>query len=166
MKILYVEDDGIYAWAQAEQAVAIRPDLDFHHGSDYAFTAQKFREKGPFDLVISDYRVPGRTPGSNGGADLYQLVAGSVPFLFLSNSAPAKIIADLHKRGLSIDPQDIFPKSLSSNSLLKVIERAQDKYRIAPRRLPGALKPFETSATGGDPSNIVFGPWPKLAHGS
>jgi CheY-like chemotaxis protein len=112
-RILYVEDEDDVATAHVGWVRNNFPDIEIIHADSYK-KAIELLKKLSFDLVVSDFKFPGKEPSSKtGGIDLFRFIINEfsqMPFHFLSGSFD-EIKELLESNRLPMRPTDkIFPK--------------------------------------------------------
>ena len=135
MRILYTEDSPAIYGSALEllgilQGNGKLADFEVFHTADYAAAVDLLSNNGPFDAIISDYRIPGRNASlRTGGMDLLIYVRqqlGNLPFVFLSSTPPENILEVADRLGVRLNKEDIFDKSLTL--ITGVLEIVQERF--------------------------------------
>ena len=125
MKVLYIEDSPVLSLMNVEVAGLLCPEAQISHACDFQEAEKLLKTDSAFDLIVSDFCFPEREPHTiNGGVDFYELVtqeAPSIPFFFLSASAPEDILYQLWGRDLTIDPHNVFDKDASLSDIIQKV---------------------------------------------
>ena len=112
--ILLVEDDQM----QAEALAAVFSDIGYHVIVAHdAGDAMAFRSPH-LDLIVSDYRLPGRRSGVDIVASLRQAYARSIPAIIMTGDTQASIALEVARAGC-----DIVHKPCHPNVLINTLTR-------------------------------------------
>lgn len=142
MRLLLADDqelvrDTIAAFLQTA------PDLVVDTVSDLHGAICAVRERGPYDLVLLDYMMPGMN-GLHGFAQMRK-AQGSKPVAILSGSAPRHVA----EQALAMGAQGFLPKTMSTRSLIAAIRFMAAGEIYAPILMAPAANTAETRGPTG-----------------
>jgi len=134
MRLLLADDHTIVREAIGAFLTRVAGDIAIVEASTLEQAVERAGEKGPFDLVVLDYNMP----GMNGlaGLDIMRSAVGSIPIAIFSGQITAEEASHALKRGAN----GIILKDVRGTALINALRLIAAGETYVPRSLVDALQ--------------------------